>query len=51
MKIIKSVFANAKFNIRFSMHLHIFIIREIKKVNIITEERKMSILLNRCLNN
>ena len=50
MKKIKRIVASAIIFIAFPVHLHIVKIRETKNVKNITKRRKMSFLLNRCLN-
>ena len=50
MKTIKNLVAGAIFIIAFFILLHFVIIMEIETVKNITKRRKMSFLLNRCLN-
>ena len=47
---IKSIVASAKINFFLFLHLHIVIIGETKNVKNITKRRKLSFLLNMCLN-
>ena len=50
MKMIKSFVASDKVNIAFLKSLQIVKIRDSRKVTKITKRRKMSFLLNKCLN-
>ena len=50
MKMIKRIVASAKVIIAFFIHLHIVKIRETRQVTKIIERRRMSFLLNKCLN-
>ena len=51
MKMIKSIVASAKIIIVFFKHLHFVKIRETKNVRKITERKKMSLFLKKCLIN
>ena len=46
----KNIFASSQFIIAFFIQLHIVKIRETKNVKNMTKRRKMSFLLNNCLN-
>ena len=51
MKMINSIVANAKIVFAIFIHLHFAKIRDNKNVKNIARRRKMSFLLNRCVNN